>query len=67
MFSVCGIHQTFEWYITAAYLLSIRVLIFFEDCKSAQNVSIGIFNSIFITESTSAVCRLATRHSECGV
>ena len=67
MFSVCGIHHTFECYITAGYLLSIRVLIFFKDCQSAQNVSIGIFNSIFITESPSAVFRLAARHSVCGV
>ena len=41
--------------------MSIRVLLFFIDCQSVQNVSIGIFISVFITESPSAVCKLATR------
>ena len=69
MFSVCGIQRTteFECNIIAGYLVSIRGLLFFVDCQSVQSISIGIFISVFTSESPSRVCKLATRHSVCGV
>jgi len=69
MFSVCGVHHTLEFECNkiAGCLLSMRVFLYAEDCQSVQNVSKGIFILVFITESPSGVCRLATRHSVCGV